>query len=293
MPGAASGVISHTLFDASRHAPVEVAPRPGLALPRHLVVLASSSSGNCSALIHGEGGTRRVTLIDAGLSPRRTNRLLAQLGLSLDHVDDILFTHLDTDHCHAGWPAALPRHATLHLHQRHVKRGTRMNLLVRRTEVFVGAFTLPAGVRVEPVLLAHDDLGAAAFRMEFDSEQQGTPVRRTLGYATDLGHVPAGLIELFKGVDTLAIESNYCPVMQENSDRPEFLKRRIMDGAGHLSNHQSAAAVRAIAPREHVVLLHLSRQCNTPELAASGHAGAPYALTIAHHENPTGLVKVA
>lgn len=287
MPGAPSGVISRTLFDPAEHRPVAVTARA--AVPRHLVVLASSSSGNCSALIHGEGGTRRVTLIDAGLSPRRTNRLLAELGLSLDHVDDILFTHLDTDHCHAGWPAALPRHATIHVHTRHVKRGMRMNLLVRRTEVFAGTFTLPAGVRVEPVLLAHDDLGAAAFRLEFETDHG----HQSLGYATDLGHVPAGLIELFKGVDTLAIESNYCPVMQENSDRPEFLKRRIMDGAGHLSNQQSAAAVRAIAPKQHVVLLHLSRQCNTPDLAAAGHAGAPYTLTVAHHEIPTAPVRVA
>ena len=102
-----------------------------------------------------------------------------------------------------------------------------------------------------------------------------------------------GWWDLFRHVDVLAIESNYCPVMQENSDRPEFLKRRIMDGSGHLSNQQSAAAVRAIAPKKHVVLLHLSRQCNTPELAAMGHAGAPYELTVAHHEVPTGLVRVA
>lgn len=279
------GVISRTLFDPVAVGPVAAAP----ALARHLVVLASSSSGNCSTLIHGEGGTRRVTLIDAGLSPRRTNRLLGAMGLSLDHVDDVLFTHLDTDHCHVGWVAGLPRHTTVHVHQRHVKRGMRSNLLARRTEVFAGGFSLPAGVRIEPVLLAHDDLGAAAFRMEFGTES-GT---RSLGYATDLGHVPAGLVELLRGVDVLAIESNYCPVMQESSDRPEFLKRRIMDGSGHLSNQQSAAAVRAIAPTHHVLLLHLSRQCNTPELAAAGHAGAPYALTVAHHEVPTRPVRVA
>jgi phosphoribosyl 1,2-cyclic phosphodiesterase len=287
MSAPSCGVISRSLFEPAERAPVAVAACT--PVPRHLVVLASSSSGNCSALIHGEGGTRRVTLIDAGLSPRRTNRLLAGLGLSLDHVDDVLFTHLDTDHCHPGWVSGLPRHATVRVHQRHVKRGMRSNLLVRRTEVFVGGFTLPAGARVEPVLLSHDDLGAAAFRVEFETER-GV---ESLGYATDLGHVPAGLVELFRGVDVLAIESNYCPVMQENSDRPDFLKRRIMDGSGHLSNQQSAAAVRAIAPRRHVVLLHLSRQCNTPELAAAGHAGATYELTVAHHEVPTGLVRVA
>lgn len=285
MAAVPSGVISQSLFDPPVQ-PVRVAAAPGVV--RHLVVLSSSSSGNCSALIHGSGGTRRVTLIDAGLSPRRTNTLLASLGLSLDHVDDVVFTHLDTDHCHVGWSKALPRHATIRVHRRHVSRGMRMSLLVHRTEVFEDPFHLRAGVRVVPHLVAHDELGAAAFRLEFPQES-GV---RSFGFATDLGHVPPSLVELLRGVDVLAIESNYCPKLQEASGRPEFLKRRIMDGAGHLSNQQSAEAVRKIAPREHVVLLHLSRQCNTPELACEEHAGAAYRVTVAHHEKPTGMVRV-
>jgi hypothetical protein len=63
--------------------------------------------------------------------------------------------------------------------------------------------------------------------------------------------------------------------MQLNSDRPAFLKRRIMGGKGHLSNAESLAAVRQIldqAERQgrslpgHIVLLHRSRQCNCPKL---------------------------
>ncbi len=268
-------------------------PAPN-AVPRHLVVLASSSSGNCSALIHGEGSLRRVTLIDAGLSPRRTDRLLGTLGLSLLQVDDVLFTHLDHDHCHAGWsrPNALPRHVTLHVHRRHVNRGMRSGLLVHRSEVFVGDFRLRCGTTVRPVLLSHDDLGAAAFRFEFDGTACGGAGSDALGYATDLGHVPAGLVELFKGVGVLAIESNYCPVMQRASDRPEFLKERIMGGAGHLSNQQSAAAVRAIGPRKHVVLLHLSRQCNTPEKALEVHDHAGVGVTVGRPDEPTGAVRV-
>lgn len=280
-----------SLFDAAElPARVGVRPPGATSHARHLVVLASSSSGNCSALIHGEGSLRRVTLIDAGLSPRRTNRLLSTLGLSLDHVDDVLFTHLDHDHCHAGWssPNALPRHATVHVHKRHVNRGMRSGLLTHRTEVFVGDFRLRGGMTVRPVLLSHDDLGAAAFRFDFE----GASPEEGLGYTTDLGHVPAGLVELFKGVGVLAIESNYCPVMQHASDRPEFLKARIMGGAGHLSNQQSAAAVRAISPRKHVILLHLSRQCNTPEAALREHDHAGVRVTVALPDQPANAVRI-
>lgn len=262
------------------------------AVPRHVVVLSSSSSGNCSALIHGEGATRRVTLIDAGLSPRRTRLLLSSFGLTLDHVDDVLVTHLDADHCCPTWARQLPAHARLHVHKRHVRRGMRSGVLEARTEVFEDSFELraPGGsVRVRSVLASHDELGTAAFRFDFD----GASTDDSLGWATDVGGVTGALVDLLQGVGVLAIESNYCPRLEAASGRPEVLKQRIMGGKGHLSNQQSADAVRAIAPRRHVVLLHLSRECNRPELAAAEHAGAPYGLTIAHPSEPTTLVRIA
>ena len=94
-------------------------------------------------------------------------------------------------------------------------------------------------------------------------------------------------------MDVLAIESNYCPVMQRDSDRPDFLKDRIMNGAGHLSNEECRGAVSAIAPKREVVLLHLSRQCNTPEQATRYHAGAPYRVTVSAHDTPTRPIPMA
>ena len=116
-------------------------------------------------------------------------------------------------------------------------------------------------IRVIPCENPHDDGGTVAFRIE-------TPAG-SLGFATDLGRASGALIEAMRGVDILAIESNYDRAMQLESARPAFLKDRIMGGKGHLSNDECIDAVRAISwPREpeHVVLLHLSRECNCPEL---------------------------
>ncbi len=258
----------------------EPVPYPGDA---SLTVLASSSSGNCSVLIHDAGSTRRATLIDAGLSPRRTNKALAMFGLSLEQVDDVIVTHLDSDHFHTGWLKALPRHARLHMHARHTGRARRHGIELDRITRFDGPFLAARSVEVEPTLLAHDEWGVAAFRFTF-AARGGTT---TLGYATDVGRVTGELIDHLKGVDVLAIESNYCPVMQAQSDRPEYLKARIMGGAGHLSNEQCRDAVNAIGPGSHVVLLHLSRQCNTPERAAQHHDNAPYELVVASHDRAT------
>ncbi len=251
-----------------------------------LCVLASSSKGNCSALVLGRGESRRVVLIDAGLSPRRTNELLAAMGLKDVPIVGVLVTHLDTDHWHSGWLAALPERASVYLHKQHRSRANRMGVLYVTTRIFEGEFELVPGVRVKPALMSHDTLGAAAFRIEF--EHSG----RSLGFATDLGRANQKLIDHLSGVHVLAIESNYCPKMQVASGRPEYLQRRIMNGSGHLSNEQAAEAVKAIGVREHVVLLHLSLDCNTPERASMYHNGEPYQVTISSWEQPTPWVRV-
>ncbi len=250
-----------------------------------LCVLSSSSGGNCSALLLGRGEARRLYLIDLGLSPRRTRALLGAVGVGDLPISGVLLTHLDDDHCNPAWASPgsglLSDPAPWYIHKRHRGRAQRAGFLHRRTLVFEDGFDLPTA-RVRVLHTAHDDLGVATFRFECEHAH--------LGFATDVGHAGEDLVRHLHGLDVLAIESNYCPRMQRASARPEFLKRRIMGGHGHLSNQQCAQAVALMAPREHVVLLHLSRQCNSPPLAAAGHAGRPYALTIARHDAPTAWV---
>ena len=257
---------------------------PEASVELSLCVLASSSSGNCTVLIRGSGATRRLTLIDAGLSPRRTSRLLAAMGLRIDQIDDVLFTHLDRDHCVPSWSKYLPRHARFRVHRAHRARAERTGILARRTYIFDDETPaeLPGGLTVHACTAAHDSSGVAVLRV--DAEGCETPV---LGYATDIGCVPDRVIDHLRGVHTLAIESNYCPELQRASGRPAFLIDRITGGAGHLSNEESARAVAHAAPLGPTVLLHLSRHCNTPERARARHAGDP---VVAHHERPTEIL---
>jgi phosphoribosyl 1,2-cyclic phosphodiesterase len=80
--------------------------------------------------------------------------------------------------------------------------------------------------------------------------------------------------------------------MQLASDRSDDLKRRIMGGKGHLSNEESARAVARIEPREMVVLLHLSRQCNHPDRALEVHARPGPSVMVSHHDRPGEWVGV-
>lgn len=268
-----------------------------------LCVLASGSRGNCAVLVvpKTKETARRVILFDAGLSPSRTNGFLHARGIRSDEVDEIVFTHLDSDHCHSGWVNAIRPgsqtgawRATLRIHRLHMGRAERMGLLYTKTEPFDEVFEPAPGVRVESLMLAHDDLGVAVFRCGIELPDR---VPASFGYATDLGHINSGLVEHLAGVDTLAIESNYCPVLQESSGRPAFLKRRIMGGAGHLSNEEAALAVSRIQPREHLVLLHLSQECNEPAIAMGQHqrfldSDGDRACVISSQHEPTGWVAI-
>jgi phosphoribosyl 1,2-cyclic phosphodiesterase len=253
-------------------------------------ILASGSSGNCSVLEVMTDRGRRACLIDAGLSPRRTLRMLERSGVHPDQVDAIMLTHLDHDHWSSGWVSRWPRGWHLWMSSEHAAFARRRRLapLDALREFSAGAFEPTRGVAVTPIQASHDDLGVASFRIDITSgETSGS-----LGFATDLGRVPERFIDCVRGVHVLAIESNYCPQMQMASTRPWSLKQRIMGGQGHLSNEQCLHAVTSIEPRDHVILLHLSRECNDSSLVASLHAGSDYALTIAQQDEPSRWVEI-
>ncbi len=238
-----------------------------------ICVLGSGSAGNSSAL-RGPGGT---VLIDIGFGPRATAKRLAGVAAAIDDVRAVCLTHLDSDHFNRNWVNTLiKRQIRVFCHESLIEPilemaggdlfgpGARLRPLI---EPFDGrCFSPLEGISMHPVRLPHDRAGSHGFRIDHAAG--------CIGYATDLGTVPAELLECFDGLDLLALESNYDRQMQIDSPRPWFLKQRIMGGAGHLSNEQSLAAVRHILDREdarsggrlpgRIVLLHRSRDCNCP-----------------------------
>lgn len=260
-----------------RHDPLSQAPSTA-----RVRVLASGSAGNCTIVRAG----RATILIDAGLSPRRTRRHLGESGLDLGDVDALILTHLDSDHFHPGWAGALPGRVRVYVHASHERAAHARGVPRESRRPFEHRLEPAEGVRVEALLTDHDALGTAAFRFRFECGGE-------MGFATDLGRSSDRLVEHLRGVDVLAIESNYCPRMQADSDRPWFLKRRVMGGRGHLSNQECASLVSEVAPRAHVILLHLSRQCNDPRLVARLHERRGYGVTITSQHEPTAWIEVS
>lgn len=265
-----------------------------------LCVLGSGSAGNCSAIAAGSG----VLLIDAGIGPRVAGQRLARSrpgGRRLGAADirAVVLTHLDSDHFSHNWLATLKKFdVPVYCHESRIDelslriaaRGIRIDV-----RGFDGRLEPIRGLTLDPIAFAHDADGSHGFVIDGGPTFGGVRI----GYATDLGHVPERLLERFCDLDLLAIESNYDRQMQLDSPRPWFLKNRIMNGHGHLSNEQAYAAVRKLfascecagkrLPR-HVVLLHRSRECNCPELLRtffSRDARIASRLTLSEQNEPT------
>lgn len=239
-------------------------------------VLASGSSGNAALLEAGGFGL----LIDCGLHPRFLSGRLAAIGASWEKVDAVIITHTHTDHWKdATLAQCRSRRTPVYAHPAHFDHmnavaesfGPLRAANLTRTYTAGQTLDLAPGLTCRPVWVSHDAEPTFAFRFDFDDG--GTGPAWAVGYASDLGVGSDELVNLFAGVDVLALEYNHDEKMERNSSRPWHLVQRVLGDKGHLSNKQAADLTRAIAGRSgpgfpsHLVQLHLSRDCNHPHLA--------------------------
>ena len=86
---------------------------------------------------------------------------------------------------------------------------------------------------------------------------------------TDLGMYDAGILEAVADSEILYLESNHDVNMLMVGTYPYYLKQRILGERGHLSNDTAAKLLcEVLHPGlKHVILAHLSKENNLPELA--------------------------
>jgi phosphoribosyl 1,2-cyclic phosphodiesterase len=204
-------------------------------------------------------------LIDGGLSARQIIVRLEQCGVAPEQLDGLLLTHEHGDHvcglevlcrkfsipiyCNAQTAEAIRCFGlSEYKNWRIFRTGTEFTIC----DILVQSFPVPHDA-VEPVGYA------------FHAGNRG------LGFITDLGYPTKMLIEHLREVHALVIETNHDEkLLQNDPHRPWPVKQRIMSRHGHLSNAAAAGVLEQLLPGkiERVVLGHLSRDCNTPELAA-------------------------
>ena len=250
-------------------------------MPVQFTMLASGSRGNSALIRAGQA----ALLIDLGLGGRDLGSRLSAVGSAWDQVACALLTHTHGDHVRDASLFALARRkATLWCHEGHRnalarRRGwqelERLGLVRHYDD---RPFLTAQGHRVEPIRLSHDGGPTYGFRVE--ARAASREPCQSVGYVADTGHWTPAMAEALTDVGALGIEFNHDVELQRHSGRPWHLIARNLGDRGHLSNDQGAALVADVLARsrpravQHVVLLHLSEQCNRPGLAVAAARAA-------------------
>src|SRR5271155_3039563 len=228
-------------------------------------VLASGSRGNCALV--ATSATR--ILVDAGLSGRETFKRLKALGERTEEISAILITHEHSDHVNGlqrlakklNFPVFITP-PTRHAWSRAVRDSEGVIPELPKSEHFSAGRGFRIGdIEVMPFTIPHD----AADPVGFTFRAEGVKV----GFATDLGYMPANVRNHLRGCTVLVIESNHDVEMLRSGPYPWSVKQRVMSRVGHLSNDALAEFFTSDydGGAEYLVLAHLSEQNNHPEIA--------------------------
>ena len=146
-------------------------------------------------------------------------------------------------------------------------------------ELLVGDEDLfpPGSVRLKEVkVIREDGRKVASYAGSLAAAYRCGWTDLLMGYLTDTGYIPEETGRRLLGVELLVLESNHDENMLRSGPYPYALKRRVLGPQGHLSNAAAALYARdcAQAGARTILLAHLSRENNTPELALRT-VGAP------------------
>jgi len=223
--------------------------------------LFSGSSGN--SVYIKEKDTE--ILIDAGMSAKAITTALSQIGTDITSIDAIFITHDHIDHVRAL--DVLLKRYKIPVHMTEQTADVCIHdpdsMLALNTVIHGPEFSCRMkNITVSSFRTPHDSAMSVGYLVETDDGKK-------IGLATDIGYVPAEIKKLLCGCDSVILESNYDEFMLMTGPYPYNLKKRIQSDRGHLSNVESAgfAVELAAAGVKNIMLAHLSKENNTPELA--------------------------
>lgn len=206
--------------------------------------LASGSTGNAFLVDNGKD----LLFIDVGIPYNKIKEKLSELNYDIDDVKYILITHSHTDHIKSLNSFCMEKVYSC------AKIPGIKNIMAKDEIFYLGDY------KITPYPLSHD-VPCFGYRIESDDE--------SLVYITDTGYVNYKIKKYLKNATYYIFESNHDINMLMDSDRPYFLKSRILSDKGHLSNEDASELIyESIGDNtKEIYLAHISRDCNKKELA--------------------------
>lgn len=254
--------------------------------------LFSGSSGNSIYIGMNDGGI----LVDIGVSAKRCESALRDIGVEPSNIKAIFITHEHRDHI-GGVRVFAARHKTPVFASPATLEEMRFTGIVNNT---VDSHEIQnvldiGGIYAELFHNSHDAADCVGYKFNM-------PDGRKISVCTDTGYVTDEAKRMIAGSDLVFLESNHETSMLQNGPYPYHLKRRILSDRGHLSNTAADVFAKELlqSGTTRFVLSHLSRENNVPEIArqsaiaALGELGAKpevdYRLYVSKPENDGGLI---
>lgn len=209
--------------------------------------LGSGSSGN-STLIEHNG---RYILVDVGITYKDLNEKLTSLNLSIDKIEAVVITHTHIDHL---------RSIKYFNDEIRYGIGGKSNFCLPAKNYLVPYNSYIIGDLEFFVLPASHDTETLNFVIKSSDE--------TLVYVTDTGYISNKNLNYLANADYYFFESNHDVRMLMNSNRPIFLKQRILSDQGHLSNEVASEYLMNLIgdKTKQIMFIHLSDVANTKEV---------------------------
>lgn len=219
--------------------------------------LNSGSNGNCYYI----GNKKEAVLIDAGISCKETEKRLRSLGISINKIKAIFISHEHIDHI-KGAEMLCKKHSI----PVYITKNTNNNCRFKIPEHTIVYFNSHEEIQIGDLTIKafpkhHDAIDPHSFVVEYNNYN--------IGVFTDIGVPCEQVIKHFGRCHAAFLEANYDDEMLQNGHYPYHLKKRISGDEGHLSNDQALELfIKHRSPHlSHLLLSHLSKENNKPELA--------------------------
>ncbi len=208
--------------------------------------------------------TKQRYLLIAGVSAKKIVEGLDSINIDINEINAILVTHEHIDHIRSIGTIAkkynIPIYASLG-----TWNGIDNEKLVINVEdknyFKIGEGFEIGDLKIMPFGTSHDAMESCGFSIEHAGKK--------LSVATDLGEMTNEVIGNLKQSKFVLLESNYEPEVLKSCAYPYSVKTRIAGNRGHLSNNEAGKTIAKLLEYglENVMLGHLSKESNFPELA--------------------------
>lgn len=222
--------------------------------------LYSGSSGN-SLFVQSENAK---ILIDCGVSAKKVETALNGLDIDPKTLDGILITHEHSDHVQGLGVFAKKFNVPIFVNNKTLDAMPKQKEKIENCKIHniaIGEKFEINDLKIKSFAIPHDAANPCGFTIADSS--------KTIGIATDIGHMTKDILKQLEPSDFILLESNYEPEILKCSSYPYHLKQRIAGPNGHLPNEEAGKTISYLLKNnlKRAMLGHLSKENNFPELA--------------------------